>query len=791
MQKPLRVALIGLWVMGLGSLVWGQMPAGSRLTGTVRDATGEPLQAVTVWLLPDSMACLSGSEGQFAFEALAPGDYRVALQLAGYEADTIAVSLAPEQHRRLSPTLVENQRELDAVNIFDEHAKQEDLLATEHLDETDLTRNVRGNFAESLSRLPGLDAINTGVGIAKPVIRGLSFNRVIVNDQGIKQEGQQWGADHGLEIDAFAVSRVEVVKGPASLQYGSDGLGGVINLMPAPVPPNNQVSGSLTLLGKSNNAHLGASARLAVNRNDWWLSARYTQQDFGDYRVPADTFVYQGFVLPLFDGYLKNTAGNEENLKVQLGLRRDWGITRLTYSRYDLEAGLFAGAVGAPRSYALQPDGNRRNIDLPAQAVTHHKLIFNQVLVFGEDHLTVDLGWQRNLRQELSFPEFHNQPEIDPNNFLALQLDLQTWTGNLHYEQRLSGQWKNTYGASVQYQRNRRRGWEFLLPDFETLRSGVFVITHFEPETSRWRFSGGLRADLGSNTSQPFDRYVWDSNARITDSLSVPMTDDLFWNWSGSVGGRYTLQPQHAWLKVHLGKSFRVPYPSETVSNGVHHGTFRHEQGNPELTSEQGYQLDLGLDWQRGRWQAHLATYFNYFDNFIYLGPSGRLSTLPEAGQIFRYQQTDALYSGFELDWQVQLTQGLRFQQAAEYVWNYNLMTSLSLPFTPQPSLLSELAYRRTPQATWAEEWYVTLSHRYVLANGPNRVDRNERPTPAYQLVDATLGTTLHWQPCELDLSLQGQNLLDAAYLNHLSRYRLINVPEQGRNLVLVAKLRF
>ena len=373
--------LAGLLLLSGSSFLWGQMPDEARLSGAVLDASGEPLPAVTLILLPDSLGCLSGEEGQFDFAWLAAGEYRLALRRVGYESDTLELVLNPGETRRLSLQLVDNQRSLAAVRIFDEHAKQEDLLATEHLDETDLTRNVRGNFSASLSRLPGLDAINTGVGIAKPVIRGLSFNRVIVNDQGIKQEGQQWGADHGLEIDAFSVSRVEVVKGPASLQYGSDGLGGVINLMPAPVPPKDRVSGSVTALGKSNNAHLGASARLAINRNDWWVSARYTRQDFGDYRVPADTFVYQGFVLPLFDGYLKNTAGNEDNLKLQVGLRRDWGITRLTYSHYRLESGLFSGAIGVPRSYALQPDGNHRNVDLPGQEVDHQKLIFNQVLV--------------------------------------------------------------------------------------------------------------------------------------------------------------------------------------------------------------------------------------------------------------------------------------------------------------------------------------------------------------------------------------------------------------------------
>lgn len=786
-----RWMLLGwvLWLMP-GSLA-AQMPGDGRIYGKITNGAGQPLPAATVWLLPDSLACLSGGEGQFEFGGLAPGDYRVAVAQAGYENDTLPVQLHAHEQVRLQPRLLTNDRQLAEVRIVDEHAKQEDLLATDHLDENDLARNVQGNFAQSLGKLPGLDAINTGVGIAKPVIRGLSFNRVVVNDQGIKQQGQQWGADHGLEVDAFSVSRVEVVKGPASLQYGSDGLGGVINLMPAPVPPRNSVSGQVLSLGKSNNRHLGGSAQLRVNRNDYWLALRYTRQSFGDYRVPADTFVYQGFVLPLFDGYLKNSAGEEENREVQVGLRRDWGVTRLTYSHYSLQSGLFSGAVGVPRSYALQPDGNRRDLDLPSQAVDHYKLLFNQTLLLGRGHLNLNLGYQHNRRREFGFPEFHNQPEVDLSNTLALGLDLRTFSGNVHYEHSLGQRWQNTYGLSLEHQQNLRSGWEFLLPDFQTWRGGSFVISHYEPENPRWRFSGGLRLDLGTNQSDFFQRYVWNSNSRIIDSLSVPPTDDRFVNWSGSLGGRYTLREERLWLKFHLGKSFRVPYPSETVSNGVHHGTFRHEQGNPDLRSESGYQLDLGLDWSSPRWEAHLAGYFNFFEGFIYLGPSGRLSTLPEAGQIFRYQQNDAIYSGFELDWRWRITPNLSLYQAAEYVWNINLDTYLSLPFTPQPSLLTEAEYSWEPaHPRWAEV-YATLTHRYVWANGPNRVDRNERPTPAYQLFDAAIGTTLQWDDFRLEISLQGQNLLDTPYLNHLSRYRLINIPEQGRNLVLLVKIPF
>ncbi|WNJ17169.1 TonB-dependent receptor [Pontibacter sp. G13] len=767
---------------------WAQLPKTGAILGEIHSGSGAPLANAEVWLLPDSQFQISDPQGHFEFEALAPGSHTLLTRLVGFQTQKLDLSIKPGQTAELSVEMIQTS-ELPSVDIFEEHAKQEQVLTTIHLDAEDLAMNIQGSFSKALAALPGMDAINTGVGVAKPVIRGLSFNRIIVNDLGIKQEGQQWGADHGLEIDPFSVARVEIIKGPASLQYGSDGLGGVINLLPPSVPETNSVTGDLTLLGKSNNAHIGGSALVVANVNDVWISARYTHQDFGDYRVNADSFVYQTYVLPIFDGYLKNTAGNETNLQVQAGIKRDWGLTRITYSQYNQETGIFPGAVGVPRSYTLQPDGDRRNIDLPSQSVRHDKVIVNQFLMMGDHHISIDLGYQRNFRQEYAFPEFHNQPEIDLTNTEALNLSLQTWTANGHLQLEPSNHWTHILGFNTQYQTNVSGGWEFLLPNFTTFRAGGYFITSFKPSRSRWEWNGGIRYDVGQNTSEAFSRFIWDSNGRIMDSLSVPETNTWFQNVSGSIGGTWNILPAKSWLRMNLGKTFRVPYPSETVSNGVHHGSFRHEQGDPNLTSEHGYQLDLGWDWQGERFEAHVSTFLNFFDNFIYLAPSGEFSTLPEAGQIYRYQQNDALYSGFEIDWEWNVWRGLSIHQTADYVWNMNLDTYLSLPFTPQPAIQHELAYQWEMPESRISRFRTAISYRYVFANGPNRVDRNELTTPSYQLVDASVATTLKWQKFQMDISLQAQNLLNAAYLNHLSRYRLINVPEQGRNFVLMVKV--
>ncbi len=765
---------------------WGR----SQVSGRVTDNLGEPLIGATVQLLPDSQATATDIDGRYFFPKIATGEHTLAVTYVGFQARRRTFDYRPGEPRELNFQLSPTDVLLDAVTITEEHAKQENTLATVHLSERYLEQNIQGSFAKSLEKLPGLSTITTGLGIAKPVIRGLSFNRIIVNHNGIKQEGQQWGADHGLEIDQYGVERIEIIKGPASLQYGSDGLGGVVNIMPGKIPQPDGITGSIQGIYKTNNQHYGGSAYLGVNVDNYFLTARYSRQDYASFRVPADTFVYNGFALPIFDNTLKNTAGEEENLSLNLGFKRDWTIARLVYTHYDLEAGLFPGAIGIPRAYALNPVADNRGIGVPSQAVTHRKVSYSQTFFFGDDHLDFNLGYQHNHRREFSFPENHNRFFLeDPNDRLALELILQTWSANLHYEHHPRPGWKNVFGITAQYQDNQRGGFEFLIPDFTTLRSGLFAISEVE-----WRedlsITGGLRLDYGRNQTVAFEQPYFDGQGNILDYQGAVATDNDFFNFSGSIGLNYTLSPDRWFLKANLGKSFRVPYPNETSSDGVHHGNFRHELGTPDLRSEHGYQADASIDWNLPRFRGNLAGYFNFFQDFIYLNPTGRFVFRQDAGQTYQYVQNDAIYTGFELEWEYRLSQRFTLRNNVEYVYNINLDNRRPLPFTPPPSVLAEFTYQ-LPRIAILQALELAVSNHYFFAKTENTIAQFEEETPAYNLIDLSLSFELAaWNP-NARFSIQVQNLFDLRYLNHLSRYRIINVPEQGRNVVFSVKIPF
>ena len=735
-----------------------------------------------------------GLEGRATVLITESGLHRFLIQQLGYEDLTIERTL--EAGVRMTDTvyLVPRSVYLEMVNIIDEHAKLESSLAHEHLNQRYFERNNQGNFSASLERIPGISAIKVGVGIAKPVIRGLSSNRVVVNHYGIKQEGQQWGSDHGLEIDAFDVERVEIVKGPGALQYGSDAMGGVINLQPGKILSNGQWRGSVQTIFKTNNAHYGTSAFVSTTQDDYFFSGRFTYQSFSDYRVPTDRFLYNSFSLPIFNNILKNTAGRERNIAFTVGKQSKTNITRLVFNHYKLEAGLFSGAVGIPRSYSLVDDGNNRDIDSPSQNVDHYRFTINQSFAFGEDHLNLNVGYQRNLRKEFSFPEFHSVPrsQLEANDRLAVSLDLQTVSGNAHYDQHL-GWGKAVYGVDAQYQHHRTAGFQYLLPRFELYRVGSFIL--FEKnDRPDIVFNGGLRMDFGNNHTQRAVQGIFNSNEQVIDSLVSPAIDRSFWNFSASFGLNKSISA-YSQLKLNFGKSFRLPYPSETSINGIHHGTFRHEVGNPDLRSEHGYQLDAAISYEKGPWRLDLSVFQNFFQNYIYLGPSfpATFSRLPEAGQLFVYRQDNALFGGFEFFSAVDLSAHWVLELTGEFVQSYNIQSGFALPFTPQPSLKPSFTYQRDGRFfRWFSDGRISCRYdHYFAADSRYRIDRSERATPAYGLWSISAEFRVGVGQNAPYFNFEIQNLTNTAYLNHLSRYRLINVVEQGRNVVLSLKVPF
>lgn len=757
------------------------------ITGTVRSEQGDGLPALIV-VHELGKGTAADLDGRFRLEGLNPGNYHLHVTHLGYKALTRTITLTTndlELDLRLSESAITLQSLTIEANPF-KNGPVEQSQTIEVVDREFLEKNNAGTFANALEKLPGISTINTGVGISKPVIRGMSFNRIMVNDRGIKQEGQQWGADHGLEIDPFDVDRVEVVKGPASLIYGSDGMSGVINISPAPLPREGTIQGHLINSYRTNNAMRSHSAMVEGNEKDFVFKGRVTLQDYQDYRVPADRFVYAGFELPVFDSRLKNTAGKERHFSFMTGLRKNWGKTTVTVSRFHQKAGIFTGAVGIPNSYNLRHNGEYGNIEFPRQNNTHLKVISNTTVQLKKNWLEIDLGYQRNQRREESLPHIHGVGPTPEGN-LALYLDLDTYTANARFNHYINADHQSIIGIQASFMDNRFGGFEFLLPMFQSWNAGMFYFHEY-----RWKenviLNAGIRLDGARHQIQAHEQPVYDASLNPTGETVQrnPDIDRDFANLSGSAGMSWIFN-EHTNFKANLGSSYRIPTPIELSTNGIHHGNFRHEIGDANLTSERSYQADLNFTHSLEKLLVGFSPFFAYYQDYIYLAPTGRFSTLPGASTLWEYRQHHAVFAGAEVKFQWAPLPGVQASLAGEYVYNQNLDTQLPLPLTPPASLLGSIEWSLPQTTHFLENSYFYLEYRQVASQ--NRVDRNERVTGGYGLLHAGLGWELLVAKSPWKFQLSGQNLLNTYYFNHLSRYRLLNLPEQGRNINLHLKI--
>jgi len=685
--------------------------------------------------------------------------------------------------------------ELEGVTIslpsYKTASKRNSSLSVEVIEKDFLKEHFTGNLMQTLEHLPGIRSMDIGFGFSKPMIRGMGFNRISVAENGIKQEGQQWGSDHGLEIDAFNVERITIRKGPSSLLYGSDAMGGVIEISQPLSPVENQIFGDVSLLGKSVNNTFGGSFLIGIKKNEWYSKFRYSEQHFGDYRIPADTIIYLTQKIPIYEQRLKNTARLERNASFYSEYKKGKYNSNYALSNAYQKIGFFPGAHGIPNISRVQDDGNKRNIELPYSKVNHFKITSRQQYFWDKLIGSWDIGYQNNHREEWS--EFHTHyvtqlpPEKNPNKELDFSLD--TYSSSMKIKTNISSFWEYSAGWDVQYQQNQIAGYSFLLPNYKRFTTGLFGLANWI-FAQNFIISGGLRYDYGNiDISAYIDPYLNEylqnmgyGNYLIEEYQwrSYPVNRN-FGNFSGSLGIVWNRTNQHL-LKANIGHSFRLPGTNELAANGVHHGTFRHEQGDPTLKSEKGWQVDASYLYENNSVLFSISPFVNWFNNYIYLKPTGEWSILPHAGQIYRYTGSEVFFAGAELSFGIDIFSFLNYSFSGDYVYTYNLDERTPLSFSPPTSVRNSLIWKKNKF-----QFYIELHS--ILSQ--KRVAKNEDPTKGANLINLGGNTTLSIGKTMIDLNLSLRNLLNAKYYNHLSFYRKVEIPEPGRNVQLLIKIPF
>ncbi len=644
-----------------------------------------------------------------------------------------------------------------------------------------LQLNFAGSLMQTMEGIPGVKAITIGSGQSKPTIRGLGYNRMVVSENGIKHEGQQWGDDHGLEIDQFSVDRASVIKGPAALLYGSDAIGGVL-LLHSDQMPKDSVEGSVQLFGRTNNGQVGASAKIGLRGERWYFRANATWIDYADYKVPTDSIQYYSYWIRLKDGRLRNTAGCERNGSLQLGYSGRKVRTSLRLSDAYAKSGFFANAHGLEvRLSNIDYDHSRRDVDLPYQWVNHFKAHSHTSWYCGRTSMEVNVAYQNNFREELSEPVSHGyMPK--PDNSLERRFNKSTYTYNYQARYHLG---KHAFhgGLDGEYQYNRRGGWGFIIPDFETNSLGMFLMDRFKFRKNLI-FNAGARLDFAKTHIHGYQD--WYPTPVGSEMVCLERSADLtrkFHNLSWSFGTNYNVG--HWVFKANAGSGFRMPIPKELGADGINYHIFRYERGNVQLDPEKSYQLDLGLSWSNDALVVQVDPYLNYFSNYIYLSPTSRYV---EGLQLYNYTQARVLRLGWEAQMVYTFAKHWEALLQGEYLHarqKSGEKKGYTLPFTPPWSTDAGLTYKYN----WKGDGFVGLKAHVV--GRQDEIVPPEKPTDGYWTLNFSTGKSFPLRRSKLNVTLHADNLLNRRYYNHTSYYRLIDVPEPGRNLSMKVGLDF
>jgi iron complex outermembrane recepter protein len=716
--------------------------AGHEVSGTIIDSAGKPLADARVALVELHRTATTGPEGRFSFPDVPDGAYHLSVSAIGFAPVVERFTVSDRDTMlqiRLKPSVVE----LEALQVTASPNATTLLNSPQPvsaLSGDELAQAQAPSLGETIQALPGVRSLSTGTGIGKPVIRGLTSTRVLVIADGQRLETQQWGDEHGPNVGAEDAERVEVIRGPASVLYGSDALGGVINVVPKELPDaigrSGFVRGDLSTAYSTNNRQPDGTLAVEGAQGGLGLRASVTGRTSDDIRTPA--------------GELFNSGNRALGGTGSVGYRANWGSVNATYSHRSEKLEIHEDPTEDPTATPLQRIGEDRGkagLTLP----------------LGNARLEADVGFERNRRREF---------EAEDATDVALGLLSKTYTTNLHYHHAPIGRWAGAIGVSGIYNSFDKFGEETLIPN-STAKSGGFYIFE-QAEYGRWGVSLGGRYD--------YRRLDVDSDAQ----LGVTAQQRTFNSVTGNVGLLYHLSEPTA-LVLNVGRGFRAPSSFDLFANGVHEGTVAFERGNPALKNERSINTDLAFRVQTASLRSEIGVFANFIQDFIFSRPTTEAD--PASGfQIFDVSQGDARLLGFEGAFEYHPTRYLHLQGTADYTYAQNTTTDMPLPTIP-PFRATYTVRLEGDRAGWLESPYLSLGGESNARQ--TRLDPSEEEffaesgyqSRGYTLVNLGAGFNLPvGDGLRVDLTLH--NALDQKYANFLSRYKTYAL-DAGRNLTV------
>ena len=706
------------------------------------------LEQVSVYMPQLEKGTVTGSNGEFTMNNLPVGTYKIIASYMGYQTYSSTITLTQGTFTLdivLSPSAIEMEEVIVSTPFH--KLQRENVMKVEQAAVESLRKMGAITLSDGITNIPGVESVSTGVGIGKPVIRGLSSNRVLVYSQSIRLENQQFGDEHGLGINAAGVESVEVIKGPASLLYGSDALGGVLYLNPEQFANVNEVDGDINLNYFTNTQGINANAGFKTSGEKFKFLVRGAYTSHADYKTGNDLRV-------------TNSRFNEFDLKTALGYQ--FGIFK-TELRYNLNS----SDLGIPEEIEIQ-NLDRTPIS-PYQEINSHILSSKNDLFFNNSSLRITLGYIFNSRKEFEEEEDAELPQTNLADLKpALDMKLSTFSYNVQYNLPSLGRLQTIAGVQGMRQENKNFGEEVLIPDAITNDIGLLATSHIHFEKSDVQL--GIRFD---------NRAIKGEETGIVGEEGyIAQLDRNFNSFNAALGYRIDFLKNFIG-RINLASGFRAPNLAELTSNGVHEGTNRFEIGNPNLMNEKNLQTDIALEYGSEHFEFFANGFYNKINDYIFIEPNGEFV---DNNPVYNYIQQDAnLYGGeigfhfhpHPLDW-------LHVQSSFESVIG-QLDNDDYLPLIPANKLSNTIRLEFNNSHKWITDGYVFITLNTIFDQ--NKVAPFETSTEGYNLLNAGFGASLKLFKQDVELVVTALNILNKDYISHLSRLKVDDISNIGRNI--------
>lgn len=734
----------------------------NSLTGKItNNEDQEALEQVSIYFPQLEKGSISDRNGNYIINTLPLGTYNIVASYIGFQTFSGSITIK-KGNNTLDISMLPSAIEMEEVIVSTPFHKleRENVMKVEYAKLSSLKSQGAPTLVQGIGTIPGVDVVSTGVGIGKPVIRGLTSNRVLVYTQGIRLENQQFGAEHGLGVNEAGIESVEVIKGPASLLYGSDAMGGVLYLNPEKFAISNSTEGDINFNYNTNTQGISSGAGIRSSGDKFKYLLRLATVNHIDYSGGDRKRV-------------TNSRFNEKDLKMGLGYQATSlkSEIRYNYNRSNL---------GIPESVGLQTTS--RTPDLPYQKIDNHILSSNTKIFFNKSNLDITLGYIGNIRKEFedhdheeheeegeAHEEEHEEEAGEEES--ALNMKLNTFNYNLQYHLPVWNSFETVVGVQGILQTNENYGEEILIPDATTQDIGVMGTTHFHLNQNN-DFQLGLRYDHRNIDSKAY-------SVLGEEGYIAPLQKN-FNSFNGAFGYKNNISEQFT-SRINVATGFRAPNLAELTSYGSHEGTNRFEIGNANLRNEQNLQIDVALEFKNEHYEFFLNGFHNSIKDYIYIAPDG---TFIDETAVYNYLQEDATLYGGEIgfhlhphpyDW-------LHIESSYQTVLG-ELKSGESLPLIPANNLTNTLRVEFVNN-----EGCLRNSNAFVALNTTfkqGKVGAFETVTPGYTLLNAGFGGDIKFLKKSINFNISANNLLNKEYIAHLSRLKSDGILNMGRSFTL------